>query len=132
MATPKTRGGKRTGAGRKPAPVGTIIMDCMPMMADVVSGAVPRPVEIAPGADPSRWMRLTPAWSRVVKQVRASRVEILARRGDEPKPEHARAVSEMRDVLGESDAVVILLGGGVYVAFNVDGTRAAMSDQAFP
>jgi len=71
-------------------------------------------------------MKLTPAWPRVIKQVRASRVEILARRGE---PSDHPAVTEMRDIIGEPDAVVILLGGSVHVAFNADGTRAAMSDK---
>lgn len=104
-------------------------MDCMPSMADVVSGAVPRPIGIAPVADPSKWMRRTPAWARVIKQVRASRVKILARRGETP-PEYAEQVAAMRAMLETppADGVVILLGSTVYVAFNIDGTRAAMSD----
>jgi hypothetical protein len=126
---PNKHGGKRKGTGRKPAPVGTIIMDCVPMMADIVSGAVPRPVEIAIGAHPTRWLKRTLAWQRIVKQVRASRINILARRGQEPSPEHAVRVANMRDILGEVDAVVFLFGGGVYVAINIDGTRAAMSDK---
>lgn len=38
-----------------------VIQDCMPMMADVVSGAIPRPVELQPGADVAAWARETPA-----------------------------------------------------------------------
>lgn len=129
MTKKQTRGGAGRGQGRKPAPVGTIIMDYMPAMADVISGAMPRPVDIAPGADPSKWMRRTPAWARVVKQVRASRVKILARRGETPI-EYADQVAAMRAILETppADGVVILLGSTVYVAFNIDGTRAAMSD----
>lgn len=127
---PNTRGGANRGQGRKPAPVGTIIMNCTPMIADVVSNAVPRPVDIKPGGDPTRWIKQTPAWSRIIKQVRASRIKILARRGETPAAEHAAQVAAMREILEHppSDGVVILLGGSVYVAFNQDGTRTAMSD----
>jgi len=38
------------------------ICDARPMMADVVSGAVPRPQSLAGVSNVSRWLRRTPAW----------------------------------------------------------------------
>ena len=36
-----------------------VIYDCMPAMADVFSGAIPRPVVLKPGRDVAKWARST-------------------------------------------------------------------------
>lgn len=45
------------------------ILDCMPMMADVISGAVPRPRELQDDENPVEWLiEATPAWRRLAER----------------------------------------------------------------
>lgn len=52
-----------------------LIRDCMPMMADVVSGAIPQPAAVQPGDDVAAWARNTPAIRKLCEgwNVRAAR-----------------------------------------------------------
>lgn len=123
-------GGKRAGAGPKLAPVGTFTMDCMPAMADVVSGAVKRPRAFGnPGERVLPYLKRTPAWPRVSKFLKTQRVRLVAARGSAPLDEKLTTqIADVRELIDDSAAIVTLWGGSVLVAFNVDGTRAAVRD----
>ena len=113
-----------------------VIHDCMPAMADVISGSVPRPADLPEGlqvddkvgtvAGYVPWCDVAPAW-RVLGLPRASAVCYVAQRGRDPQDVLCQAIyaqaGELRAALGENGAVIC--AGGRLVAFNSDGTRAA-------
>jgi len=116
-------GGTRKGAGRPSAPVGTFVMDCMPMMADVVSGTVARPEPIA-GKNILAQLRRCPAWPRVIAVVGKRRgVRRIVNLNEFPI-----GIRMVHQLISEPNPVTILFGGSVLVAFNLDGTRAAVTD----
>lgn len=127
-------GGHRPGSGRKSKPIGTIIMDCMPMMADVVSGATHRPREQRRNESPLTWAKQTHAWPRIVGLLgprRTANPTVIAKR-DEPGDEHyAPRVKLVRQALGYDDALVLKCGQ-VLAALQSDGVRAALTDQDPP
>jgi hypothetical protein len=100
-----------------------VIQDCMPMMADVISGAIPEPEALHPGADVATWARATPA---IRKLCEARDVTPAALRVDYV-PDGTREVVdgtwELVGALGDPGAVVHLAGR--LVVLNVDGTRCA-------
>jgi len=93
-----------------------VIQDCMPMMADVVSGAIPEPVELRPGADVVAWARETPAVRTLCRHWAVSADMLRVGLG-------ASGAADLIDALGDSGAVIHLAGR--LVALNVDGTRCA-------
>lgn len=118
------------------------IRDCMPQMADVVSGRYPRPVYLPDGANVDRhiatengdvfWPDVAPAW-RVLQIGDVGRACTVARRGRPPDnlavcERVQRTVEELRALLGERGAAVCVRGR-VYV-FNADGTRVAVEGNA--
>lgn len=122
-----------TSEGKSP-----YVRDCMPEMADVVSGRYPRPVELPVGATAAWriatpdgevfWPNVCPAW-RVLRLGDADGACTVARRGRPPDKlavcvRVRRTVEELRDLLGERGAAVCVRGR-VYV-FNSDGTRVAI------
>jgi len=122
-------GGKRKGAGRKPAPVGSFIMDCMPMMADVVGGFTHRPREKRRNESEIEWARQTHAWPRLAALLgrRISKPVLVCGRDDRPGGDYAERVTWVRQVLGYDDAAVFKFGQ-VLVAIQSDGVRAAVTD----
>lgn len=88
-----------------------VVQDCTPMMADVVSGAVPRPRPLEPGEDPATWALNTPALRRL-------RLADIA-------PNAGGDLQDLADALGGGDDVTFLHHEGRIIALNVDGTRAA-------
>lgn len=112
------------------------IRDCTPMMADVVSGRYPRPVElpfaarvdfhIATEDGDVFWPDVAPAW-RVLQIGDIDGVCIVARRDRDPDRfvcERVRqTVETLRDLLGERGAAVCVRGR--VLVFNADGTRVA-------
>lgn len=93
-----------------------VIQDCMPMFADVISGAVPRPVELRPGADVATWARETPAIRKLCEAWDVTPDALRVGLGQS-------GAADLVDALGDSGAVVHLAGR--LVALNVDGTRCA-------
>lgn len=88
--------------------------DCMPMVADVFSGAVDRPTEYTLDMDPIEWARHTPAMRGV-----GADIELLTWR------DAAVALTEGRDDGGL--LFVVVDEGGItlsLVALNMDGTHA--------
>lgn len=123
-------GGKRPGSGRKPAPVGTFILDCTPTMADLVSGATHRPRKQRRGESAVAWARQTHAWPHIVAQLgwrRTSRPVIVCNRDDAPAGDYAERIAWVRQALGYDDALVLKCGL-VLVAIQRDGVRAAVTD----
>lgn len=115
------------------------IKDFMPMMADVVSGNVPRPVELPSGLPATShvstpdgevyWPDAAPAWRGL--SLDTDRVCIVARRDrdsvDRFCPRVCNAVDNLRQLLGEDGPAVC--DRGRVIVFNSDGTRAAMEDK---
>jgi len=113
------------------------IQDCMPMMADVVNGRQPRPVELPDGADVNHhvptsngdvfWPDVAPAW-RKLNLGDVSDTCLVARRGREPREKFCRrvvmAVRELRALLGEPGPAVCCQSR--VLVFNSDGTRIAV------
>lgn len=94
--------------------------DCMPMMADVISGAVPRPRWLAAGEDVLTWARETPAIRTLCARWGVDVGALRVGRGDSAP---VGASWALLDALGDGAAVVHL--GGRLIALNVDGTRCA-------
>jgi hypothetical protein len=117
-----------------------IILGCMPMMADIVSGAVPRPVELPDGGDVNwyvatpdgdiYWPDVAPAW-RELGLGDVADVCLVARQGREPRDGFCEsvvnAVRELRDFLGEQGTAVC--HHGRVLVFNADGTRVAIMER---
>lgn len=107
-----------------------VIFDCMPQMADVVSGAVPRPRERRKREHPFRWLvDTTPAWPRVLAHFGIA----LADRwpGVEYQPDMKPPVSLGLDAFPH---VYTLAwhnppkSGAALLLVNEDGTRCAILD----
>jgi len=96
-----------------------VIRDCMPMMADVVSGAIPRPEALRPGADVAAWARNTPAIRKLCEAWAVTPDALRVGLGQS-------GAADLVDALGDPGAVVHLAGR--LVALNVDGTRCAHYD----
>ena len=94
-----------------------VIYDCMPAMADVFSGAIPRPIVLRPGDDVATWARTT-----------ASILRLADRWGlDAATVQPAQSTDDdLADFLGDFGAWVTF--GGRLVALNCDGTRCAMRE----
>lgn len=92
------------------------IIDAVPAMADVFSGAVPRPEELRPGDDVLTWAKRSTAILRLCKQwgVKLSTLRVGL---------NASGAEDLVEFLGDPGAVVHLAGR--LVALNIDGTRAA-------
>jgi hypothetical protein len=97
-----------------------ITQDCMPMMADVISGAIPEPEPLRPGSDVAVWARKTPAIRRLCEQWQVTPAALVVGRGDSAP---VGASWELLDALGDGAAVIHLAGR--LVALNTDGTRCA-------
>ena len=99
-----------------------ITRDCMPMVADVVSGAIPEPVALRPGstgAEVLAWARETPAVRKLCATWNVT--------PDALKPVlQTGGLADLVDALGDPGAVVYLAGR--LVALNSDGTRCAYDD----
>ena len=95
------------------------IQDCMPMMADVVSGTIPAPVELAPGADLRTWARNTPAIRRLCAQWAVTDAFLRVGLRDS-------GAAHLREALGDVGPTVHLAGR--LIVLNVDGTRCAYYD----
>ena len=93
-----------------------VIRDCMPMMADVVSGAIPEPVALTPGQDVATWARATPAIRKLCEAWDVTPDALRAGLGQS-------GAADLVDALGDPGAVVHLAGR--LVALNIDGTRCA-------
>lgn len=103
-----------------------VIRDCMPMMADVISGALPEPEPLRPGSDVATvaaWARATPAIRKLCETWQVSAAALVVGRGDSAP---VGASWELLDALGDGAAVVHLAGR--LVALNSDGTRCAFYD----
>ena len=110
--------------------------DFMPMVADVVSGHTPRPVELPDGLGADApvatadgdvyWPDVAPAW-RGLELGDAEGVCMVARRGRDPNERFCQRVrdqvNELRELLGERGPAVC--AAGRVIVFNADGTRAA-------
>lgn len=113
------------------------VRDCMPMVADIVSGHCPRPVELPDGGDVNwyvatqdgdvYWPDVAPAWHKL-ELGDAANVCLVARQGREPREGFcefvADAVGQLRAFLGEPGAAVC--DRGRVLVFNSDGTRVAV------
>lgn len=127
-------GGHRPGAGRKSPPIGTIIIDAMPMMADVFSGATHHPREQRRNESPLTWAKQTHAWPRIVGLLgtrRTSKPQLIARCDETGDEHYAPRVAWVRQALGYDDAVVLKFGQ-ILVAIQSDGVRAALTDETDP
>ena len=123
-------GGSRPRAGRQSPPIGDLILDANPAMADVIGRATHRPREQRRNESPVAWARQTHAWPRIVGLLgprRTVRPVVLCKRNDEPSGPYAKRVTWARQILGYNDALVLKCGQ-VVVALQSDGTRAAMTD----
>lgn len=94
-----------------------VIYDCMPAMADVFSGAIPRPVVLKPGRDVAKWARSTASILRLADRWGIDAATVRAAQSTD---------DELADFLGDFAAWVTF--GGRLVALNVDGTRCAMRE----
>jgi len=92
------------------------IQACMPAMADVVSGAVPRPRERAKGEAWEAWLVETPAYRKLELSI-----------GNLGVTEDADLV----DFLGDPDGALCVTDdeSGRVICFNADGTRAAIRER---
>jgi hypothetical protein len=96
------------------------IQDFMPMVADVVSGAVPRPTELQDGETPTgQWYDTAPAWRGLSLDADCKAVAGYGT----PPTDNADLIADLRAALGEPGAAVV--AGSRVIVFNRDGTRAA-------
>lgn len=103
-----------------------VIRDCMPAMADVVSGAIPEPEPLRAGssvAAVAAWARNTPAIRALCATWNVMPDALVVGGGDSAP---VGASWELLDTLGDGAAVVHLAGR--LVALNSDGTRCAFYD----
>jgi len=100
-----------------------VIRDCMPMMADVVSGAILAPVALRPGADVATWARETPAIRKLCEAWAVTPDALRVDYVSDGTREVIDGTWELVDALGDPGAVVHLVGR--LVALNIDGTRCA-------
>lgn len=99
--------------------------DCRPAMADVVSGAVPRPAEWAPGQTWQDWATATPAWRRILELHGAGATLLDATSVEFPNALRRLAGDPDREEL--HPAIVVTDGGRVLlVVLNVDGCGVAI------
>ena len=91
------------------------IHDAMPAMADVISGSIPRPTRLKPGADVARWARKSASILSLADRwgVAAATVQPAPGADDD----------DLADAMGDFGAWVTF--GGRLVALNCDGTRCA-------
>jgi len=105
-------GGRRPGAGRKSPRLGSITIDAMPMMADVVSGATHRPREQRRHESALAWAKQTHAWPRLVGLLgtrRTAQPIVIAKRY-QPSLAYSARVTWARQVLGDDEALVLKCG----------------------
>jgi hypothetical protein len=92
------------------------IENCMPMVADVVSGMIPKPRERAEGEPWEKWIVDTPAYRKLALNVKNL----------EPATD-----ADLADFLGDQGALCVNdLTTGNIIALNSDGTRAAIREDA--
>lgn len=97
---------------------GIYVVNAMPLMADVLSGAVSRPRVRGRGESLEAWARRSPAWRHV---------ETLGPVVSEAAPETvARALGEA--LAGDGGGALAL--AGAWIALNEDGTRVAVLRRA--
>lgn len=99
--------------------------DCIPAMADVISGAIPRPQPLPVNRDPLPLIRRSLAWQRINEVLGEYHVRVVVTRGEAPIF-HTSQVNELRKNM-DADSAVILIGQRWLVAFNEDATRMAVS-----
>jgi len=104
------------------------------MMADVVSGAIPRPIELGQnGPITKKWTAACPAWHKL-QLPDLSSVGIVANNEGVINPVFGytvfRCVGDLREFLGERGPAVLY--NGVVIVFNIDGTRAAVEQLPVP
>jgi hypothetical protein len=92
------------------------IQACMPAMADVVSGAIPRPRERAEGEGWGTWLVETPAYRKL-----GLHIVKLGLTED----------ADLVDFLGDPDGALCVTDdeSGRVICFNADGTRAAIRER---
>jgi hypothetical protein len=86
------------------------------MMADVISGAIPEPEALQPGADVATWARATPAIRNLCAAWDVTPAALCVGLNQS-------GAADLFDALGDSGAAVHLAGR--LVVLNVDGTRCA-------
>lgn len=92
------------------------VRDCMPMVADVVSGMIPRPRERGKNEAWQAWIVTTPAYRKLDLNL-ADLVEISLD-------------ADLVDLLGDDCPLCVYdSAGGDVICFNVDGTRAAIRER---
>jgi hypothetical protein len=99
--------------------------NCTPAMADVISGAIPRPRALPKRRDPLPLIRKSLAWQRINEMLGQYAVRVVVARGETPTF-HASQVTELRSMM-DADSAVILIGQRWLAAFNEDATRMAVS-----
>lgn len=98
----------------------TYIQDCMPAMADVVSGAIPEPRERAEGEKWQTWLKSTPAFRKLGLHIGNLKLDKDADLADFLGDPGALCVNE----INESNLIWRV------ICFNADGTRAAIREFA--
>src|SRR3990172_529410 len=123
-------GGSRPRAGRKSPQIGDVILDAMPMMADVISGYIRRPREQRRNESPLAWARQTHVWPRLVGLIgtrRTAQPIVICKSADTPSGPYSERVAWVRQILGYDDSLVLKCGQ-IFVAIQSDGVRAALTD----
>lgn len=101
-----------------------VFWDCMPAMADVVSGAIKRPKSLPVRRDPLPLIKKSLAWQRINQHIGEYAVRVIVARG-EPPIFHVSQVDELRTAM-DADSAIILIGQRWLAAFNEDATSMAV------
>ena len=123
-------GGSRPRSGRHSLPIGDLILDANPAMADVIGGYTHRPREQRRNESPLAWARQTNAWPRIVGLIgtrRTAQPIVICKSADTPSGPYSERVAWVRQILGYDDSLVLKCGQ-IFVAIQSDGVRAALTD----
>lgn len=104
------------------------------MMADVINGAVSRPVELTTGETiTNQWTTTCPAWQKLSLPT-IEQVGKIADYDSDPASIFGtivtETVQELRKLIGDEGPAILY--NGVVVVFNSDGTRAAVEQLPTP
>lgn len=117
------------------------IRDCMPMIADIVSGSCPRPIALPDGGavnwhvknengEDVPWVSVAPAWHKL-NLGDISNACIVARQNraidDTVCKDVSDTVEYLREFISERGAAICIRGR--ILVFNQDGTRVAISER---